>query len=364
MIRSRRAFLGLLAGAPMVLSTGRGWAAGGRAYGEVTRARPVRLPADHAAHPDFAIEWWYFTGFLELSDGGRRTFEVTFFRNRPEPGPWEDNPSAFTPRQVISAHAALADPATEDFRHWRRLARVGVDGGRAEAGRLSVGIRDWRLEEGPEDVWRLRLGGDPGPWDMRLRPTGEAVLQGPAGVSAKNASGSVASYYYTYPAMAVEGTLPVDGEAQEVEGTAWFDHEWTSTFLPEGTAGWDWVGLRFDDGGGLMAYRFRDSEGRTAYAAGTRIRPDRSVAHLGPQEVRWRPLREWTSPDTGHTYPVAWEIRAGELTLRVEPLFDHQEMRGTGPYNPTYWEGAMRISGDRQGEGFLEMTRLGAEGAG
>ncbi|KPV39658.1 hypothetical protein AN478_11090 [Thiohalorhabdus denitrificans] len=361
---SRRAFLRLLALTGPALLPGVGRAAGWAPYGEVTRKRPVRLPADHAAHPDFAIEWWYFTGFLELSGGGRRTFEVTFFRNRPEPGPWEDNPSAFTPRQVISAHAALADPATEDFRHWRRLARVGPDGGRLGTGRLEVGIRDWLLESDPEGFWRLRMGGEPGPWDLRLSPTGEAVRQGPQGVSAKNADGSVASYYYTYPAMQVRGTLPVDGETRAVEGTAWFDHEWTSTFLPEGTAGWDWVGLRLDDGGGLMAYRFRDAAGATAYAAGTRIHPDRSVTHLGPREVRWRALRRWTSPETGHTYPVAWEIRAGELTLRAEPLFDHQEMRGTGPFNPTYWEGAMQVSGDRQGEGFLEMTRFGAEGPG
>ncbi|MFA9460270.1 lipocalin-like domain-containing protein [Thiohalorhabdus sp. Cl-TMA] len=357
MRRSRREFLRLLAAGPPLLLAGGGRAAE-RSYARVTPERPVNLPADHAAHPDYAIEWWYFTGFLDLAGGGRRTFEVTFFRNRPEPGRWLENPSAFTPRQVMSAHAALGDPTTESFRHWRRLARVGLDGGRADPDRLRVGIRDWALEAETGGSWRLRLNGEPGAWDLALSPTGKAVLQGRDGISAKNASGSVASYYYSYPALAVRGTLPVDGRPREVTGTAWFDHEWTSTFLPEGTAGWDWVGLRFAGGGGLMAYRFRDPKGRTTYAAGTWIRPDRTTEHLGPDRVRWRPLREWTSPETGSTYPVAWEIRAGGRTLRVTPLFDSQEMRGTGPFNPTYWEGAMRVGGDRVGEGFLEMTRF------
>jgi len=351
---NRRGFLRLAAGLPLVIPGGvraADWAP----YAAVTPERPIRLPADHAAHPDYATEWWYFTGFLELAAGGERTFEVTFFRQRPEPGDWLANPSAFTPRQVISAHAALAEPARASFRHWRRLARLGLDGGRAAAARLDVGIRDWGLAAQPDGAWRLRLGGAPGPWDLRLRPSGDAVVHGEAGISPKNAAGTAASYYYTYPAMTVTGELPEGA----VTGVAWFDHEWTSTFLPEGTTGWDWVGLRFDDGGGLMAYRFRDADGGTVYRAGTRIHPDRSAEPLGGDAFAWRVRRTWTSPATGHTYPVDWALRVGAERLRVTARFDAQEMVGTSAFNPTYWEGAVAVSGDRSGRGFLEMTRLG-----
>ncbi|HKJ70767.1 MAG TPA: lipocalin-like domain-containing protein [Gammaproteobacteria bacterium] len=351
----RRALLRLLAGLPLAAAA-RPRAAEWAPYAGVTAERPLRLPGDHAAHPDFATEWWYLTGFLRLAESGaERTFEATFFRQRPEPGEWLANPSAFTPRQVISAHAALGEPGSGRFRHWRRLARVGLDGGRAASGRLDVGIDDWGLAAAADGGWRLRLGGGPGDWDLRLRPSGEAVLQGPGGVSPKNAAGTAASYYYSYPAMAVRGRLP-EGEAS---GVAWFDHEWTSTFLPAGTAGWDWVGLRFDDGAALMAYRFRDAAGATVFRAGTWIRPDRSVAYLRGDDLGWSPGRTWTSPDTGNTYPVAWELRVRGERLRLEPLFDAQEMVGGSPLSPTYWEGAMKVSGDRAGGGFLEMTRLG-----
>ena len=37
------------------------------------------FPADHAAHPEFRIEWWYYTGHLRA--GSRRFgYEQTFFR--------------------------------------------------------------------------------------------------------------------------------------------------------------------------------------------------------------------------------------------------------------------------------------------
>jgi len=356
---SRRNLLRLLGGLPLAALAGRASAQAGSSLGEVTPRNPVRLPRDHAAHPAFGVEWWYFTGFLAPAGGGRRTFEVTFFRSRPEPGAWEANPSPFTPHQIYSGHAALGNPETGEFRHWRRLARGGLDGGGSAADRLTVNLRDWSLEA-VDGEWRLQLATEEGSWDLRLQPTGDAVLHGEGGVNAKNAAGTVASYYYTYPAMAVSGTLPEGA----VTGTAWFDHEWTSTFLPEGTAGWDWVGLRFADGAALMAYRFRDARGGTAYRGGTWIAPDRTTRRLGPADLSWRALRRWTSPDTGFTYPVEWEIRALGRRLRVAALFDAQEMRGTGPFSPTYWEGAMTVSGDKTGEGFLEMTRFAGDGGG
>ncbi len=216
-----------------------------------------------------------------------------------------------------------------------------------------MGIRDWGLAAAG-GRWRLRLGGEAGEWDLRLRPSGEPVLHGRGGISPKNAAGTAASYYYSYPAMEVAGRLPEGA----VTGVAWFDHEWTSIFLPEGTAGWDWVGLRFDDGGALMAYRFRDAAGVTVYTAGTLIAPDRRAEHLQGEAFGWTPVRIWTSPDTGHTYPVVWDLRFRGERLRLTALFDAQEMAGTSAFNPTYWEGAVTVSGDRSGRGFLEMTRL------
>ena len=71
-------------------------------YPDVTPGRKLEFPRDHGAHPEFRIEWWYVTGWLD----GPLGFQITFFRARPEEA--SDNPSAFNPRQVLFAHARCA----------------------------------------------------------------------------------------------------------------------------------------------------------------------------------------------------------------------------------------------------------------
>lgn len=356
---NRRTLLRVLGSLPLVAPLA---AAGERfGYAPVSPNRPLTLPADHAAHPDYAIEWWYVTGFLAADRSETPwTFQVTFFRSRPEPGPWLDNPSAFTPRQIINGHVALGNPAEQELRHWRRMARLGLDGGRADPHRLDVGIRDWGLQEEPDGSWRVALAGEPGNWELRLRSRRDPVRHGDGGISPKDEAGQVASYYYTYPTMEVTGTLAPDGRPREVRGQAWFDHEWTSTFLPEGTSGWDWVGLRFEDGSALMAYRFRDEVGEATFQAGTWIDPGGPSSHLEGEVLAWEPLRDWTSPESGRTYTVAWDLRVGDRRFRIRPFFDQQELVGRGRVRPTYWEGAVVVTGSLPGRGFLEMARFGA----
>jgi len=77
-------------------------------FAKVVPGYRMQFPRDEGSHPDFRVEWWYLTGWLQ--DGGKPLgFQVTFFRARPELK--HDNPSAFTPRQILIAHAALSDPA-------------------------------------------------------------------------------------------------------------------------------------------------------------------------------------------------------------------------------------------------------------
>ena len=84
---------------------------------------PLRFPADHGAHPEFRTEWWYVTGWLNTPQG-KKGFQITFFRTRPDLD--TANPSSFVPRQVIFAHAALADPAHGKLRHAARIGRAGI----------------------------------------------------------------------------------------------------------------------------------------------------------------------------------------------------------------------------------------------
>ncbi len=71
--------------------------------------RPLIFPRDHGAHPDYRTEWWYMTGWL---DGAPPIgFQITFFRTRTPID--AENPSPFAAKQLVIAHAAIADPARE-----------------------------------------------------------------------------------------------------------------------------------------------------------------------------------------------------------------------------------------------------------
>ena len=88
-------------------------------YPQVVPNKTLVFPRDHGAHPDYRIEWWYITGWLD----GPLGFQITFFRARPDEA--SDNPSQFNPRQILFAHAALSDPKRGRLLHDQRAARAG-----------------------------------------------------------------------------------------------------------------------------------------------------------------------------------------------------------------------------------------------
>ena len=112
-------------------------------YPSVRPGTPIRFPTDHGAHPRFRTEWWYVTGWLRTADRRDLGFQVTFFRSRPPAD--SDNPSAFAPRQILFAHAALSDPAVGRLLHDQRIARQGF--GLAQASTADTDIVDFELHE-------------------------------------------------------------------------------------------------------------------------------------------------------------------------------------------------------------------------
>ncbi|MBS0354699.1 MAG: carotenoid 1,2-hydratase [Proteobacteria bacterium] len=327
-------------------------------FAPVLPGRRLVFPADHGAHPDFRTEWWYATGWLNLPDGSPLGFQTTFFRVRTGVG--EDSPSAFSPRQLILAHAAIADPRLERLRHGERSARVGFGRAGFELGRTGVWVGDWRFALDGER-YRAEVHAEDFAYSLELRPAGPPLLNGQGGFSAKAADPRHASYYYSRPQLAVSGSVTLDGKQLPVRGRAWLDHEWSSELLPDGAKGWDWVGLNLDDGSALMAFRLRDGQGRALWAAATWQLAGGGARVMRPAEVVFTPGREWRSPRTGIRYPVEWRLRVGEREFGLRPLLDDQELDSRRSTGSMYWEGAVRvIEGGREvGRGYLEMTGYG-----
>ena len=324
-------------------------------YADVVRGRALEFPRDHGAHPEFRTEWWYITGWLRTADARDLGFQITFFRSRTRIG--DDNPSAFAPRQLVFAHAAIADAGVRRLVHDQRSARAGFGLAHAVEGTTDVRIDDWSLVLGGS-VYRTRIAARDFALDLEFAPNQPILVQGEGGVSRKGPGPNQASYYYSRPHLAVSGTVERGGKRDSVAGSAWLDHEWSTEYLAADGAGWDWVGLNLADGGALMAFRIRAKAGGDFWAGGALRSADGRVRVFAPQEIGFEPLRRWRSPRSETDYPVAMRVRAGAVELVLEPLMDDQELDSRGSTGTIYWEGAViaRVGERIAGRGYLELT--------
>lgn len=319
-------------------------------YAPVVRGAPVALPEDHAAHPDFRIEWWYVTANLTGPDGGRFGVQWTLFRNAVDPGAGESWESP----QLWMAHAAVT--SSEVHRAAERFARGGVGQAGVEAADgFHAWLDDWRLvslTEGGDPLSRARMSasGEGFAFDLALQATGPFVRHGEAGFSLKSERGQ-ASYYYSQPFYRAAGTLTLEGETVPVTGDAWMDREWSSQPMEADQTGWDWFSLAFPNGARAMLYRFRQEAGGDAFA-GTWIEPDGRSTPIPERDIAMEPIG-W-SEVAGRETPVRWRIALPARGVEIE----------TRPLNPQawnalsipYWEGPVFFEGTHEGRGYLEMT--------
>jgi predicted secreted hydrolase len=324
------------------------------AYPAAQAGRTLAFPRDHGAHPRYRTEWWYVTGWVE-HDGIERGFQITFFRTRS--GVQEDNDSAFAPKQLLFAHAAIADARRGRLLHDQRVAREGFDLAYARTSTTDVAIDRWKLVR-VDDQYHARILADNFALDLRLTPTQPVLLQGQDGFSRKGPAPDQASHYYSLPQLQVEGSIRIDGATAVVKGEAWLDHEWSSEYLPAAAQGWDWLSVNFADGGALMAFRMRATNGGLLWAGGSVRDRHGKLTILEPGDVVFEPGRVWRSPRTGVGYPVAMRVRAGRHELEIEPLMDDQELDSSVSTGVIYWEGAVRakVDGKMVGRGYLELT--------
>jgi predicted secreted hydrolase len=328
-------------------------------YPTVVPGRPIAFPRDHGAHPDFRTEWWYVTGWLDAPGERSMGFQVTFFRTRPETD--QRNPSAFAPRQILFAHAALSDPEAGRLKHDQRMARAGFGLAEAKVGDADIVLDDWRLWRDARGDFRTRVAGEGFALELVFRPTQAPLLQGAGGYSRNGPQPNHASYYYSLPHLAVTGRLRQGRKWRAVRGSAWMDREWSSTILAPGAVGWDWTGLNLEGGGALTAFQVRGEDGATLWAGGSFREPGGESTAFGPREVTFTSVRKWRSPRTGAVYPVetvvAARLPSGWRRWRLKPLFDDQELDSRAGGGPVYWEGAATAAGAR---GYLELTGYAA----
>ncbi|MEO8229901.1 MAG: carotenoid 1,2-hydratase, partial [Chloroflexota bacterium] len=205
--------------------------------------RPIRLPADDAAH-DRLTEWWYYTGHLRDGAGARYGFEFVVFRAERGGFPisW-------------ASHLAITDEAGEAF-HFAQRSEIGpqvdrASGAAGPAPRFDLQVLPAAGQSAgtgpslpPATAWVMGGGdgrdhltaastpdealaaGSPGGLglDLTVEATAPPTLHDQDGWVDFGPAGG--SYYYSRTKMAADGALTLDGRTFQVTGTAWFDHQW------------------------------------------------------------------------------------------------------------------------------------------
>ena len=345
-------------------------------FAQVLEPRAFEFPRDHGPHPEFRQEWWYLTGNLDAADGERFGFELTFFRVAlvpPMPGQASDATSSADPasawrtREIYVAHFAITDVARSRFRSQQRFSREALGLAGAQAAPLHVWLDDWSLAapmQGESGPWQLHAAQEGYAIELWLEPQGAPVLNGAGGLSRKSERTGDATYYYSIPRLAAHGQLRREGQSLELHGLAWLDREWGSGGLGPREVGWDWFGLQLDDGSALMFYALRDEHGaRDPHSAGSFIAADGSVRALADRDVSITVTTSWRNR-SGDRYPGGWRVSVPTLALdlAVHPPLADQELRTT----PPYWEGAVDVSGTRNGRalggrGYVELVGYAQE---
>jgi predicted secreted hydrolase len=327
--------------------------------------RPGRVfafPRDHGAHPEFKTEWWYYVGHLQAASGESFGYQFTFFRTalrRPDPRAR----SAWTLNTVYFAHLALTDPARRTFIFRERADRGALGLSGAAAGTMKVWVGDWQAELRGEDFC-LKAADDGLALDLRLTPAKPPALHGEGGYSRKSDKPNSASYYYSLSRLTTKGTITAAGRHLPVTGVSWMDHEFFTGALAPGLKGWDWFGLQLDDGWEVMLYLLRRQDGTVDPASsGTLIDPRGGTRHLKLADFRVQATGSWTSPHTGTKYPAGWDILipGAGYGLTLTPTMKDQEVRAKIPAQVTYWEGEVKIAGEKNGvpvagQGYAELT--------
>jgi predicted secreted hydrolase len=342
-----------------------------------TDPQPVALPRDDGPHTRLT-EWWYYTGHLRAADGRRFGFEDVIFRAERGnlPVSW-------------ASHVAITDETGHRFHY---------------AQRMEIGPQVDRSPRGPDGVatgFDLSISGiDPRtprtfvnpPWTMSGSDGADALalMLSPMEAAAAGSAGAMAlrltlaamkppalhdgdgfvdfgpaggSYYYSRTRMAATGSLVLDGVTYDVDGSAWFDHQWGDFVSLGSGGGWDWYAIMLEDGTEVVLNRVRAPDGSYPVEYGEVVGPDGATRHLSGDAFSIETTGSWTSPATRTTWPAGWTVSIpGErLEITLEPTVADQELDTRATTGVIYWEGSQVVTATRDGrpiggEAYVELT--------
>ena len=337
-----------------------------------------RFASEHA-HPECALEWWFFQGHYEGTVSGRRYFMATLFRSnlevreggqsngfqlmlavldpnkagaRHESTTWIDPPLLCKAIEKLKTTDPHVDPVvqrafTQEIEEYGPPYPILLQGIPEvfESGPLRMEWGEFFLAEQETGFAVKFREPDSGRFVSLHLAAAAPRMEVACGSDVLPLGSSMA--YSTYPRVQLEGCLDT---GEELTGQAWMDHQWGDTdWFRDAQAGvmlgWDWFGINFDNGSDLLVTRHRNAQsGRTVAMHATFREPGGRPSTT--YEFTLTPLRYWDSPTTFIDHPIAWKIEVPQFdaALVFEPHSDDQEIAAFGTMRAV-WEGAGNVTG-------------------
>lgn len=313
----------------------------------------VDVAADMGPHDDAQTEWWHVHARLrDVATGEALDLFAGFVVERTDldrvvfvPVPMGANP-------FYAAFVRLATPErawTADRHSFPDFFSAGF----REEG-LDHFHGDWRLRE-EAGALVLAAGAGPARAALRMTRTRAPTLPGEGGrVRIREAN----HLWVQEEGLAVRGRWEEGGRVRQVEGTAFFKHQWGRLYDP-GLDGFEWFSAELPDGralsiGWLADDGMRGVAGSLAWTA----TPDGVVTPIDPADLRITSTDTWKSARSGARWPIAWTVQGAGLDLVIVAEREDQEMWA---FPASIWAGPTRMTGTVDGvsvaiEGFAEQV--------
>jgi predicted secreted hydrolase len=366
------------------------------------RTTPIGFPQDAGPHDASVIEWWYFNSFFTTASGKHYSIVGSFFRTGLTPtrkGHYliysltdldTKKRAAYSVLDkgsvaLLKAYTSLA--AAQNPEDKRAMAFLGqlqrnelpkphrvlpASAKLTTKPRFALSMGENRIAQATADgrTWKATLKGDDFTVNLTLaQPTRPAMLVGGDGKTGVTNPDDM--YYLTLSRMETTGTLTRSGVAgvvtEKFTGTGWLDRQWGQSWGVNPNVGWDWFGLRLEDGSDILVYRLRNTRsGKTIQAEATII--DKDGKQTVDKEVVIAPTTDstktTTDPLSGVVYPTAFTLQIPSLKVNytISADIEDQTIPVLTPGGDSIWEGIVSVytagvgNSTRIGKGYMELV--------
>lgn len=327
----------------------------------MNKIKKVILPKDNGPH-NYAVEWWYFNGYLHNADGKEYSFMDCFFKvdyekaKVPHILPHLIEDRFKNGKYICFAHSIISDIQNKkSYKEIQNISLVSKDSFKKDllfikyknAHIIGEELNGEITETTPND-FNIKTKNI----NLDLKSNKVPLLEGGHGYVGTPKAGS---YYYSLTNMSAKGELYIKGKKISVKGKAWMDHQWANAVYKKDK--WTWFSFQLDNDMEIMCVEYEGS-----------MKTDILIDIIDKNGVQKQYKKAklntngkfWKSKKSNATYPLSWkiEIQKANITIYAEAIIKNQEMI-FGQIN--YWEGPIKvmavINGKKiKGKGFMELV--------